>query len=315
MRDFVVYVVFRTFALLCSALGVRGSAALGYLLGLVFGLVETKRRRVLDHMANAFGRSRARSLLPKYHEHLGLLVVELARLYTFRGESFTDWIEPEGVERLKEILAGGRGFIGITGHLGCWELAGHCVASSGVPVHALYRPLKNRYLDGNLRRVRERSGMLVYEKKDAVRGMIRALRAGKAVALLMDQDGSGLGVFVPFFGRLASTLPTAARIARRTGAAIVPVTCYRLPGRTRHALRIGPEVEQADTGDEERDVLVTTRRCNRALEQAILEHSAQWLWRHRRWRTRPGAEQVSAWQVASRGEASADSEQATPSRR
>ena len=244
MRDFVVYIVFRTFALLCSALGARGSAALGYLLGLVFGLFETKRKRVLDHMANAFGTRRARELLPKYHEHLGLLVVQVAR------------------------------------------------------------PRKNRYLDARLRRVRERSGMLVYEKKDAVRGMIRSLRAGEAVGLLMDQDGSGLGVFVPFFGRLASTLPTAARIARRTGAAIVPVTCYRLPGRTRHALRVGPEVEQADTGDEERDVLVTTRRCNRALEQAILEHPAQWLWRHRRWRTLPGAEQVSAWQAALRDEAS-----------
>lgn len=304
MRDFVVYVVFRTFALLCRALGARGSAALGYLLGLVIGLIETKRKRVLDHMANAFGRRRARELLPKYHEHLGLLVVEYARLYAFRGESFTDWIEPDGIERLKGIVARGAGVIGITGHLGSWELTGHCAASSGVPVHALYRPLRNRYLDRHLRRVRERSGMLVYEKRDAVRGMIRSLRAGKAVALLMDQDGSGLGVYVPFFGRLASTLPTAARIARRTGSAIVPVTCYRLPGRTRHRLRIGPEVEQADTGDEERDVLVTTRRCNRALEQAILAHPAQWLWRHRRWRTRPGPEEARAWQAASMDDAS-----------
>ena len=304
MRDFVVYVVFRTFALLCRALGARGSAALGYLLGLVIGLIETKRRRVLDHMAYAFGRRRARALLPKYHEHLGLLVVEFARLYAFRRESLTHWIEPDGIEHLMGIVARGKGVICITGHLGCWEVAGQCVASSGVSLHALYRPLTNRYLDRHLRRVRERSGMLVYEKRDAVRGMIRSLRAGEVVGLLVDQDGSGLGVYVPFFGRFASTLPTAARIARRTGSAIVPVTCYRLPGRTRHNLRVGPEVEQADTGDEERDVLVTTRRCNRALEQAILEHPAQWLWRHRRWRTRPGAEQERAWQAASMDEAS-----------
>jgi KDO2-lipid IV(A) lauroyltransferase len=304
VRDFVVYIVFRTFALLCRALGARGSAALGYLLGLVFGLFETKRKRVLDHMANAFGRRRALSLLPKYHEHLGLLVVEFARLYAFRREGLADWIEPDGIERLLKIMARGTGVIGITGHLGSWELTGYCAANSGVPVYALYRPLKNRFLDRHLRSVREHGGMLVYEKTDALRGMIRALRAGKAVALLMDQDGSGLGVYVPFFGRLASTLPTAARIARRTGSAIVPVTCYRLPGRTRHSLRIGPEVEQADTGDDERDVLVTTRRCNRALEQAILEHPAQWLWRHRRWRTRPGVEQVSAWQAVLTDEAS-----------
>jgi len=304
VRDFVVYVVFRTFALLCSALGARGSAALGYLLGLAIGIFETKRKRVLDHMANAFGPRRARALLPKYHEHLGLLVVEFARLYAFRRESLAGWIEPDGIERLLKIMSRGTVVIGITGHLGCWELTGYCAANSGVPVHALYRPLKNRFLDRHLRSVREHGGMLVYEKKDALRGMIRALRAGKAVALLMDQDGSGLGVYVPFFGGLASTLPTAARIARRTGSVIVPVTCYRLPGRTRHSLRIGPEVEQADTGDDERDVLVTTHRCNRALEQAILKHPAQWLWRHRRWRTLPGAEEVSAWQAVSRDEAS-----------
>lgn len=299
VRGFVVYVLFRMFAVLCRALGARGSAALGYVLGLAIGVLDGRRGRVIENMANAVGRRRARALLPKYHEHLGLLAVEYARLLAFRREGFTDWIEPHAIERLKGIVARGAGMIGITGHLGNWELTGHCVASSGVPVHAIYRPLRNRYLDRQLRRVRERSGMLVYEKRNAVRGMIRALRAGKAVALLMDQDGSGLGVFVPFFGRLASTLPTAARIARRTGSAIVPFTCYRLPGRTRHRLRVGPEVEQADTGDEERDVLITTRRCNRALEEAILEHPAQWLWRHRRWRTRPAPEDVRAWRDAS----------------
>ena len=118
---------------------------------------------------------------------------------------------------------------------------------------------------------------------------------------MMDQDGSSLGLFVPFFGKLASTVTTAAKVARRTGAAIVPVTSFRLPCRTRHRLRVGPEIVPADTGDEKRDILLTTRRCNRALEEAILEHPAQWLWAHRRWRTRPGPEDVAAWERAAGG--------------
>ncbi|GAG49860.1 unnamed protein product, partial [marine sediment metagenome] len=216
--------------------------------------------------AAAVGRRAALALAPKYYEHLGLVVVEYARMWNLRPGDLAGWIAPDGVERLQAVLAGGRGAVCITGHLGNWELAGHCLAVNGVPLHALYRPLENPYLDRLLRRMREQSGMRVYEKRDAVRGMLRVLRAGEAVGLLVDQDGGDAGVFVPFFGRLASTLPTAARIARRTGAAILPVTCYRTRSRSFHRLRVGPEVEQARTGDEERDVLITTRNCNRALE-------------------------------------------------
>jgi KDO2-lipid IV(A) lauroyltransferase len=249
-------------------------------------------------MARAMGPRRARGLLPRYYEHLGLLIVEYARMWNPLRRDFADWIAPDGIERLKAILATGRGAVCITGHLGNWELAGHCLAANGVALHALYRPLRNLYLDRHLRALREQSGMLVYEKRGALRRMIGVLRGGEAVGLLMDQDGGGMGAFVPFFGRPASTLPTAAMIARRTGAAILPVTCYRDRARAFHRLRIGPEVEQSSTGDAERDVLVTTRNCNRALEHAIMEHPAQWLWRHRRWNTLATPEALEKWRSA-----------------
>lgn len=272
---------------------------LGYLVGVALGALDAGRCRVLRHMGSAFGMPRAHALLPRYYEHIGLLVVEYALMCDSRRSGSADPIAPDGIERVRDILARGRGAVLVTGHVGNWEMAGLCLASNGVPLHALYRPLENPHLDGQLRGLRERSGMRVYEHRASARSMMRALRDGEAVGLLMDQDGSGWGVFVPFLGRLGSTLPTAARIARRTGAAILPVTCYRTPDRVHHRLRVGPEVEQADTGDEERDVLVTTRNCNRALEEAVLEHPAQWLWRHRRWRTRPSADDVRAWEEAS----------------
>jgi KDO2-lipid IV(A) lauroyltransferase len=236
--------------------------------------------------------------LPRYYEHLGLLLVEMAQMCHPKEEGSADRIAPDDIERLKAVMASGRGAICITGHLGCWEFAGHCAAINGVSLHAVYRPLKNPYFDRLLRSLREQSGMIVYEKRKAVIKTIRILRAGEAVGLLMDQDGSGSGVFVPYFGRLASTLPTAARIARRTGSAIIPITCYRDSSRAFHRLRIGREIVQADTGDAELDVLITTRNCNRALEEAVLEHPAQWLWRHKRWRTRPQPEQVRKWHEA-----------------
>jgi len=300
MRDRLAYLMFRAFSGLCRLLGARGAVALGCLIGIAVSVIDDRagQGRILGHLRRALGRRRALGLLPRYYEHLGLLVVELAQMWHPRRSDFADCIASEGIERLKAVMASGRGVICITGHLGCWEFAGHCLAANGVPLHALYRPLKNRHFDGHLRSMREQSGMIVHEKRNAVRTIIRVLRAGEAVGLLMDQDGSRSGVFVPFFGEFGSTLPTAARIARRTGAAIVPVTCYRDGSRALHRLRIGPEVVQADTGDVELDVLITTRNCNRALEDAVLEHPAQWLWRHRRWRTRPAPKDVRKWREA-----------------
>ena len=300
MRDRLAYLIFRALSSLCRLLGARGAAGLGCFLGWLLSLVDDRagQGRIIRHLTRAFGRHRALGLLPRYYEHMGLLIVELARMWHPRQGDFADCIAPDGIERLKAVTASGRGVICITGHLGCWEYAGHCLAAHGVPLHALYRPLKNRHLDRHLRSMRERSGMIVHEKRNAVRTIIRVLRAGEAVGLLMDQDGSKSGVFVPFFGELGSTLPTAARIARRTGAAIIPVTCYRDGSRAFHRLRIGPEVVQADTGDPELDVLITTRNCNRALEAAVLEHPAQWLWRHRRWRTRPAPRDARKWREA-----------------
>jgi KDO2-lipid IV(A) lauroyltransferase len=140
--------------------------------------------------------------------------------------------------------------------------------------------------------------MHVRGKWDSLRSAMRVMREGHALGLLMDQDGSAWGVFVPFFGKLASTVPTAARLARRTGAAIVPVTSYRLRSGTRHRLRVGPEVEVSRTDYEERDVLLTTYRCNRALERAILAAPAQWLWSHHRWRSELKPEHVRKWREA-----------------
>ena len=144
--------------------------------------------------------------------------------------------------------------------------------------------------------------MDVHGKEAGARFILRTLKAGEVSGILVDQNADRAGVYVPFFGRLASTLPTAARMARRTGAPIVPVTTYRLPGRTRHTLRIGPEVVPVETGEanEERDVLLTTHLCNRAIEDAILEAPAQWVWVHRRWQHPPGAAEVAAWEEAAR---------------
>ena len=302
MRDLLVYSLFRLFSLIARLAGRRGAVALGYLIGLGIAATDDRASRILRHMARAVGWRRARPLLKRYYEHLGLVAVEYMRLDAYTPETVREWMAPAGLDRFREALSRGKGVLLLTGHIGNWELLGQALVAYDIPLRALYRPLKNPYLDRHLRRMRERHGMDVHGKEAGARFILRTLKAGEVSGILVDQNADRAGVYVPFFGRLASTLPTAARMARRTGAPIVPVTTYRLPGRTRHTLRIGPEVVPVETGEanEERDVLLTTHLCNRAIEDAILEAPAQWVWVHRRWQHPPGAAEVAAWEEAAR---------------
>lgn len=302
MRDLLAYLLFRLFSLAAHLAGRRGAVALGYLVGLGLAATDHRATRILRHMARAVGWRWARPLLKKYYEHLGLLAVEYARLDTYGPDRVREWMEPGVIGRLREILARGKGALFITGHLGNWELTGQALVAYGIPLRALYRPLKNPYLDRHVRRMRERHGMSVHGKEEGVRFVLRTLEAGEVSGILVDQNADRAGVYVPFFRELASTLPTAARLSRRTGSAVVPVSSYRLPGRTRHTLRIGPEVVAVNTGEgnEERDVLLTTYLCNRAIEDAIMDAPAQWIWVHRRWQHPPGPPEVAAWEEAAR---------------
>ena len=133
--------------------------------------------------------------------------------------------------------------------------------------------------------LRTRSGMAVHRKGDDVRWIVKAIRKNKVYGTLIDLDAGKDGTFVPFFGRQASTVSTIARIARRTGAAVLPLDNYRVKSRRKLRVRIREEVEVDCTDDAELDIINTTRRCNEALEVTIRQHPGQWLWTHRRWRS------------------------------
>jgi len=284
------YIFFQTFSFVCKVLPARAAAALGCLIGLGMAALDKRRGRILRHMNYAVGHARARDLVGRYYEHMGLLAVEAGRIDLYRPDNLHEWMEVEGLDRLQRILARGKGAIFLTGHVGNWELTGQALACLGLPLHVFIKPLKNPYLDRRLQGLREQCGMRVHRKGSGMRWIIRLLRDGEAYGLMNDQDAGVDGEFFPFFGVEASTVTTAARIARHAGAAIVPVTSYRLPCRTRSRLRIGPEVAVETGGEVGADVYATTLRCNRALEEAILEHPAQWIWSHRRWRTRPSGD-------------------------
>ncbi|MGH8630890.1 MAG: lysophospholipid acyltransferase family protein, partial [Burkholderiales bacterium] len=179
----------------------------------------------------------------------------------------------------------------LTGHLGAWELGAFAQSVYGHPMHIVVRALDNPFLDAMVNARRTLAGNRIIEKRDFLRGILEALRKNEVVGILMDQNSSlQEGVFVEFFGAPACTSTGMAKIALRTDASVVPAFAWWDEQRGRYRLRFEPPLDLIRTGDAEHDVAANTQLFTRVLEQQIRKHPDQWLWIHRRWKTRPAGE-------------------------
>jgi KDO2-lipid IV(A) lauroyltransferase len=219
------------------------------------------------------------------YESIARLLWAFARMPAISRANVRDWIDYDGFEHYLEAKRRGKGVLFATGHLGNWELSAYAHALLTEPMHIVVRPLDNPYLDAFVARRRTASGNRVIGKKDLLRGVLKALAANGAVGILIDQNTSlGEGVFVDFFGVKASANAGFAKLAHRTGAAVIPGFALWDERLRRYRLKFYPIVEM--TGD----VVEDTQRLQSILESAIRAHPDQWLWIHRRWKTRPPGE-------------------------
>ena len=194
----------------------------------------------------------------------------------------------DGLENYLEGLRRARGVIFMTAHLGAWELSSFAHAICGYPLKFVVRPIDNALVEALVSRYRMRSGNVPIRRKSAARDILGALRRNEAVGILFDQNTTrGEGVFVDFFGIPAATTPAIARFALSTGAAVVPGFLIWEEHTGKHRLRLDPPVDLVNTGDRSRDVIENTRIFNRILEDYVRRYPDQWLWIHRRWKTRP----------------------------
>jgi len=273
----------------------RAAFALAELLaGCVYRLTPGWRRVARRNLALALPElspARRKRIVRGVYSHLGRVLLAVARMPRLNPRNIGDWIEYEGFENFEQALRAGRGVLFLTAHLGNWELSAFAHALFGHPMHVMVRPLDNPWLDALLERRRTLSGNQTIRKQDSVRAIVRALRNNDAVGILADQNAAGAdGVFVDFFGRKARATSGLVRIALRTGAAVLPGFALWSPERGRHVLRFYPPIEMVSTGDLERDVIANTQRCQDAIAEVIRRHPDQWLWIHRRWKTRPPGE-------------------------
>ncbi|MGA8028857.1 MAG: lysophospholipid acyltransferase family protein [Bryobacteraceae bacterium] len=213
------------------------------------------------------------------------LLLAMARFPELNAANISEWISYEGFENYRAAKEKGCGVLIATGHLGNWELSAFAHALMTEPMNVMVRPLDNPLIDRLVEDRRVLSGNHLIYKKDGARTVIKALKNNEGVGILIDQNtAAGEGVFVNFFGKLACAGSGFVKLAYHSGAPVIPGFAIWDERQQRYILRFYPQVEM--TGDVEAD----TQRIHSILEQVVREYPDQWMWIHRRWKTRPSAE-------------------------
>ena len=267
--------------------------ALGRGLGRLAYRISPRHRRIaLDNLETAFGKektAREREAVARASfAHFGQVTLETIKFSHYSRAHVLDLIEIEGREHLESALAQGKGVLAFSAHYGNWETIVAALSSVG-PFHVLARRLDNRLVDRRLTAVRTRMGGVVIDKMGAARPILRVLRDGGILAIVIDQNVlRSQAVFVDFFGRPAATTPGLASFHILTGAPLLPVFCR--PRGRRHVWTILPPLEIPLSGRREEDVLKITGICTKMIEDQIRRAPEWWLWLHKRWNTRPAGE-------------------------
>ncbi len=234
-----------------------------------------------------------RQLLRGCFENLGRLLGEFSQLPRVTPEKLRTIIEYDkvGLAHLRAAEKNRRGVIFLTGHVGSWELLSFGWSALEYPISFLVRPIDNPRIEQMIEKVRTRFGNRAIDKKSAARQSLRVLRDGGTMGILSDLNTQPHeGVFVPFFGKLACTTAGVATLALKTDAVVIPTCAVWDKKRKGYFFHGDPPVELVRTGDHQKDVELNTARFAAAIERMVRLYPDQWLWIHKRWKTRPNGE-------------------------
>jgi KDO2-lipid IV(A) lauroyltransferase len=269
--------------------------ALGIGVARWFFALRPKLRRVADfNLRLAFpewSEAERQLTISKMVRNIGRMAGEFSQFPKYAPQNVYDTVQMVGEENYRAAEQAGKGLLLLGGHIGAWELSSFALGLYGHPCHFLVRAIKNSRVDALVNQYRALSGGKPIEKNESARVMFRVLHSGGAVGILADHNTAREeGVFVDFFGIPACSTSGLARIALRTGAAVVPV--YALWDETagKYRLHIDPPVELIRTGDADADVRANTARFIQIVENIARAYPDQWLWVHKRWKTRPSGE-------------------------
>lgn len=229
-----------------------------------------------------------RRILRGVFTSLGRQLAELCQFPKYTPENIDQIVVYEGLENYERAYAQRKGVLFLTAHFGGWELSAFAHSLHGHWLHIVMRPMDNEYLDRLLQHYRTMYGNKTVAKDDFVRGLLAAMKAGETVGILMDTNMTPpQGIFVDFFGIPACTASGLARIALRTDAAVVPGFTIWDPALRKYRLRFDPALDLIRTGALEADIAANTQMFTKVIENYVRRYPEQWLWVHRRWKTRP----------------------------
>lgn len=264
----------------------RAARAVGWVVACFVKRRDVAYRNLRAAFAGEYSDRRLRSIARESIQQMAMAAVELLRAPDLTRDYLERHVRIEGRERLRERLDRGEGLIFLTAHFGNWEMLNLAAGILGYPMVALARVQKHPRSDAYLNSLRTSQGTQIILKGMSVREILRALRAGKIVGILSDQDGGRQGTFVDFFGRRSSSPSGVATFAIKTGSPIYPVFIFR-EGLDGHRVEVeGPlsAPETADQAEAQRHIL---QEFAAMLESRIRRSPGQWLWAHRRWKSTP----------------------------
>src|SRR5271167_2981610 len=262
--------------------------------GLVYHLHPRLRRVGLRNLQLAFpkkSKKERRKILRGVYVSLGRLLGEACLFPRYTRANASQVAVYQGFENFEVAEKLGKGVLLLTGHFGGWEIGSFFHALMGHPMQIVVRPLDNPYVDALVARYRGLHGNTMIGKQEFARGLITAMRDSGTVVILMDTNMTPpQGVFVPFFGIPACTASGMARVALHTGAAVVPAFTIWDPVLRKYRVEFDPALELVRTGNDEADAVANTALLTKVIEQYVRRYPDQWLWVHRRWKTRPAGE-------------------------
>jgi KDO2-lipid IV(A) lauroyltransferase len=288
----IVWLCMKTIGMLPRPLARANGISLGLLVYLVHGRLRRVGMRNLSLAFPEMSRSERRRILRGEYTSLGRQLAEFCLFPRYTRENVSQVVVYEGFENFERAVARRKGVLFLTAHLGAWELSAFAHSLQGHPLSIVMRSLDNPRVDRLIQSYRTMHGNRTVDKDDFVRGLLAAMRNGETVGILMDTNMTPpQGVFVDFFGIPAYTASGLARIALRTDAAVIPGFTVWDAKLRKYILRFDPAVELVRSDDIERDIVANTAQFTKVIEEYVRRYPDQWLWLHRRWKTRPEGEE------------------------
>lgn len=252
-----------------------------------FHLIAKERKRAIAQMRASLGNTKeeAARIIKESFINMGRTFMEILYMPRLNKNNINDYVDPTGLEKLRAALGEHHGVVVLTGHVGNWEWMAASLAFNGMPTTTIVKPQPNLQHTRILNEYREMVGVEVFARGTSeLLAAARALKKGKILGFLADQDAGSGGAFIDFLGKKASTPLGPAVFARKFSSPVVPLFIVRRPDG-KHRLIVGDIMRYHDSGDENKDLFDFTTEMTRFVEKVIIENPTQWLWFQKRWNT------------------------------